>query len=283
MKKRIILRKNIDIFLNRYDIVKKCLKINNRNYLFRVLIKLKLPISFFFGEWKKNLKNIEEIIIFDNAYNNQLAKYIKRKNKDIKIILWYWNSLIEYGNENIAKNDEYIDEIWTYNKFDAQKNNLKVNTQFYSKELSIEDNIQQDIVFMGREKGRKQELNALKEKFNELNLNSEFLIIEKESDLISYDEYLKMIAKSKCILDYGMLDYCGLSLRPLEALFFERKLITNNKDIVNYDFYNKDNIFILGIDEINNLPNFLNSPYKKIDKKIIEKYDFDSWISRFED
>ena len=67
----------------------------------------------------------------------------------------------------------------------------------------------------------------------------------------------------------------------MEALFLERKLITNNTDIKNYDFYNHDNIFILGEDNINEIKEFINKPYKKIDQDIIDYYDFDQWLNRF--
>ena len=90
-----------------------------------------------------------------------------------------------------------------------------------------------------------------------------------------------MIAESKCILDYNQEGQVGLSLRPMEALFLERKLITNNTDIKNYDFYNHDNIFILGEDNINEIKEFINKPYKKIDQDIIDYYDFDQWLNRF--
>ena len=64
-------------------------------------------------------------------------------------------------------------------------------------------------------------------------------------------------------------------------MFLERKLITNNTDIKNYDFYNHDNIFILGEDNINEIKEFINKPYKKIDQDIIDYYDFDQWLNRF--
>ena len=68
----------------------------------------------------------------------------------------------------------------------------------------------------------------------------------------------------------------------MEALFFEKKLITNNKDIKNYDFYNPSNIFILGENNIEDIKEFINKPYEKVEQKIIDYYDFEQWLSRFE-
>jgi hypothetical protein len=98
---------------------------------------------------------------------------------------------------------------------------------------------------------------------------------------ISYDDVLVKIGKSKAILDYLSDPSDGLSLRPMESIFHKKKLITNSKLIANYDFYRPQNIFILGRDNLSDLPEFLNSPYEEIDKEIIEKYDFKNWLNRF--
>lgn len=73
----------------------------------------------------------------------------------------------------------------------------------------------------------------------------------------------------------------GLTLRVLESLFFEKKLITNNINIINCEFYNKNNIFIINKDNLDDLNDFLKSEYKKIDKKIINYFDYESWLNRF--
>ena len=47
------------------------------------------------------------------------------------------------------------------------------------------------------------------------------------------------------------------------------------------DFYCKDNIFIIGKDDINDLAEFINRPYKEVDSEIVDQYDFSSWLNRF--
>lgn len=49
--------------------------------------------------------------------------------------------------------------------------------------------------------------------------------------MISYQENLDNIRKSKCIVDVVQKGQIGLTLRPLESLFFKKKLLTNNKCI----------------------------------------------------
>ena len=113
-------------------------------------------------------------------------------------------------------------------------------------------------------------------------IKTNFKIIEDKKDYIKYDEYIKNIQTSKCILDYNTNNKIApLTLRPLEALFLNKKLITNNLDIINYDFYNPRNIFILGKDDINDIKKFIDTPYQIVDEKIVNYYDFNSWLQRF--
>ena len=95
---------------------------------------------------------------------------------------------------------------------------------------------------------------------------------------LAYNDVLKISARSKAIIEIVLPNQMGLTWRALEALFLKKKLITNNKNIKTYDFYNKDNIFIFGIDSISDLKSFINSPYVEIENSILKKYSFSTWI-----
>lgn len=274
----IIKMNNKDMFFEHYDGIEKYYKYPTTNIFLRVYKKLNLPLIYFFlGDWKKNIQKYDTVIFFDNGYSKYAFKYIKKRNKDIKIVFWYWNSLVEYKNKLIRS--KYIDEIWTYNKFDAQKYNLNYCPQFYSKKISLnQEKLENDVLFLGKNKGRKEKILEFKKMLEEQGLKCEFNIIENQKGFLKYQEYLNKVSKSKCILDFSHSEYCGLSLRPLESLFFEKKLITNNKDIVNYDFYNSNNIFVIGIDDVDRIKEFVSTPYEKVSKLIINKYDFEEWL-----
>ena len=72
-------------------------------------------------------------------------------------------------------------------------------------------------------------------------------------------------------------------MRCIEALFMKKKIITNNRAIVQYDFYNKNNILLLNMDQISieNIKKFLSLPYVDIDYKITQKYEFTQWLKNF--
>lgn len=57
-----------------------------------------------------------------------------------------------------------------------------------------------------------------------------------------------------------------------------KKLITTNASIVNYDFYNKKNILIINRENPQIDISFFSTPYEKINPEIYKKYSLSSWI-----
>lgn len=72
--------------------------------------------------------------------------------------------------------------------------------------------------------------------------------------------------------------HSGLSFRFFEGLYHEKKVITDNIFVKNYDFYHPDNIFITDYKKFDGLKEFLEKPYFPVDQKIVSKYGFDNWI-----
>lgn len=281
----IILKKDHENVFFKYidtDIIKKYYNCDERKIIFRIAMKLKFPIKFFLGNWYKDLEKYKKVICFDNGFNERILKSIKKKNPNIKVILWYWNPVLE-KSKRFLKN-EYIDEVWSFDKKDVEKYNLLYNTQFYSKNVKLDKKKKNkyDVIFVGTAKTRKKDIEDLEEELSNKKIKTMFKIIEKKSEYISYDKYLDMLSESKAILDFTDIGQTGLTLRAMEAIFLEKKLITNNVDIINYDFYDNNNVFILGKDDINDINKFINTNYKKIDENIVNYYDFDMWLKRFE-
>jgi hypothetical protein len=62
---------------------------------------------------------------------------------------------------------------------------------------------------------------------------------------LSYSEVLSQVSRAKVILDIQQKGQTGLSLRPFEAIGLQKKLITTNASIRDYDFYHPNNIMII--------------------------------------
>ena len=255
------------------------IRISSFGFFMKLLRKIKLDFCIY-GSWKKRLKQIDNIIIFDNGYNCSITKYIKKKNPECKIIFYYWN--IINSHNNLALYDSNIDEVWTFDKADAKRYDLKYNPQFYSKKVILEEKkIENDILFLGRDKNRKKTILELEKICLSKKIKTNFIVVKNERNLLSYQEYLDLLGNSRCILDILSKNQKGMTIRVMEALFLNKKLITNNQDIVNYDFYCKENIFVLGKDNLDDLEKFIKSNYKKIPDDIINNYNYESWLKRF--
>ena len=64
-----------------------------------------------------------------------------------------------------------------------------------------------------------------------------------------------------------------------EALGYRKKIITNNHDIVNYDFYDKNNIWVVSETNYEIPTTFFETEYVPIVEEILNKYMLSNWIS----
>lgn len=110
--------------------------------------------------------------------------------------------------------------------------------------------------------------------------NAEIKFIKKN---IEFDENLARINQADILVDVVNPVHHGLSFRTFEALYYGKKLITNNAVIQHYDFYHPDNILIWDGQDLSNITSFLARPYVQIDKNIVEKYSFENWIKNILD
>lgn len=250
----------------------------------------KIPEKYY----NQELKNIDTdiIIIFDPHCRIEFLEWIKNINPKARIILWLWNTVKEIGkNMPIDKVPSGI-EIWSYSKYDCKKYDLKYNTTFYPYEITtITTEIEYDVFFIGKDKGRLKDILSIKAKLDQMGLKTYFHITPTHQYELMHKSIYKakipyavvdrLISKSRCILDCEVDETAGLTIRPIEALYKNKKLITNNKAIKDEDFYNPNNIFIYGEDDDSNLVDFVKTEYKKPEAEIFEEYKMESWIQRF--
>ncbi len=89
----------------------------------------------------------------------------------------------------------------------------------------------------------------------------------------------RLIADAKVVLDCPLEGQDGLTVRTLETLHQKRKLITTNKEILKYPFYNSANIFLV-TEESPLIPmSFFETPF---DEKLtdVSNYSIDNFVTR---
>ncbi len=96
---------------------------------------------------------------------------------------------------------------------------------------------------------------------------------------LSKIDMLRLIARSRIVIDIERSVQTGLTMRTIEMLGANKKLITTNPKVRFCDFYSPSNIAI--IDRNNPVLStvFLSTPYAPQSPKITERYSIDSWIN----
>lgn len=271
-------------FFNKKNVLtSKVLK--NLNLFERILrklsIKLNIPQYYWFGSWKNNLQSVDTIIIFAALIEPDVLKLIKKFNPKARIIYWYWNPV--FRMKKIDKSSLDLMELWSFDPLDCKKLSLRFNTTLYFKEIQLPENtIIYDTMFIGRNKGRESHLKSLFDELIKNGLNIYTEIVSDNHKGIPYSEYLDILSKSKSLIDFVPEGQSGLTVRVMEHLFLKKKLITFDKTIINELFYLKENIFVIGVDDTNEMNFFLDSPYVELPTEIINYYDFEEWLKRFE-
>lgn len=102
--------------------------------------------------------------------------------------------------------------------------------------------------------------------------------IKTTEKLMLKEELAQAIRRSKAILDLGQGKQDGLSFRVYESLGYDRKLVTTSQDIVEYDFYDAQNIAIVNSDNLALPDNFFATEYRIPDASKLEKYTLRSWV-----
>ena len=245
-----------------------------------------LPYYMIFGfrlyKELKNLRSGDNVII--SAYTQRnLFNAIKHVVKDgVVINLWMWNPVS--SSSTFKKSIELLKQdnvkLHTFDTKDAADYGMTHHCTFYNMRYNNPAcNIEYDFYFLGAKKNRINEINHVQSILKRFKCN--FIIPIKDNDFITYKENLINIQKSRCIVDIVQNNQYDITLRPLEALAYRKKLITNNIHIKKYPFYNANNIFIINEDKTSDLDYFVNSTYVEIDEEIINQFDINTWVESF--
>lgn len=229
------------------------------------------------------------LVINTDFFSDEFLGIIKTKTD--KLVGYHWDGLDR--TPSIYSKIRFFDAFYVFDRKDAdEKNKIYFLTNFFFNfiELDYENSIKQDVFYLGTyvEK-RFNTLKSVAKTLSKENISHKILLFTWEkrqaeggitfvNEFLSYDENTKNVRSSKAILDLKLQEHNGLSFRFFEALKYRKKIITDNADVKNYDFYRRENIFILGEDQEDNLPNFIESPYLPIPFEIVNKYSFEHWF-----
>jgi hypothetical protein len=249
------------------------------------------------GLKEKNRTNfIKKIILENNSFDQTLI--IRPDKLEKEALLFLRKNSVEMscflfdGIENYHKQKKtlpFFDTVFSYDKVDVEKYNFQFLTN-YIYDDEIENNTITQLAFnITSFDNRFPILEKLAYYFSKNEIPYRFIVkkdrifvheyIEISNTYIKLSEVKNIISSSFALVDIQQQHQIGLSFRVFEALGFKKKLITNNQDIINYDFYNPNNIFIIS-DSNYEVPSiFFETDYIEVSSEIINRYGLNNWLS----
>jgi len=238
----------------------------------------------------ERLGHFDQILII-NPELISLDTHTKIKTYTDKYITFLYDSLERYFVKKEILN--LFDKIFSFDTKDCQKYDFEFITNYIYETAAVSTNTFKYKAFcILSEDNRVKTLFKINTFFERLELPSKFIVFsrinksESNSNIsytnkrISIKEVSKLLNDSEIFIDLIRDNQTGLSFRVFESLGLQRKLITTNESIKDFDFYKADNILIIDKNNPEVSESFLNSDYKPVPSEIIEKYSISNWCKR---
>lgn len=206
-----------------------------------------------------NINKSDNIIFIILGCNYLMEKIgfsacVKHFFPNSKIVYFFCDLVSKDKNKQkfLKEYRETADLIYSFDIYEAEKYGLKFHNLVYSDLFSLfpKQLCEYDISFIGQAKDRLDDIINAYESLSKKGLRCYFYVtgVSKEKQLyndkiiygnpIDYVEYLKIISKSKCLLELLQQEGTGNTIRVNEAIAFNKLLISNNKNLIKNSLYN---------------------------------------------
>lgn len=274
-KNVVLLEKNMRFEIDS-PILREICKIHNSD---KINGKVQLPLRQI---WKKVDKldkmadGGEKCFVFtDTSIRNVTVRTLESiKRKENKIAVFFLNPLSSLNDVSYALKlvkGNMIDYVYTIDQDDANKYGYKYCNCCYSKVELKKEKESIDVLYVGQNKGRLKTILTFARALE--NYNCKFYItgVRKKDQnpmknviynkKLRYEEILKLVSKSKCILECVQDGQSGFTFRFYEAICYDKKLITNNPFVKQTDYY-KDGFMLLTDHNCSDIYKFIENEKK---------------------
>lgn len=243
-------------------------------------------------------------VVKSEAIDKDIFGDLKAAFPKAKFVLYLWDGLdnVPNGKEKI----KLYDRVLTFDPVDAREYSLLHRPLFYCNDYAVKytqkDSYEYEVAFIGTAHSIRPRIVASLEEqcrarnkkcysylflpnpivylYNKL-LNRSYKGVKKSDihfESISPAQINSIYENSCCILDVEHAAQRGLTMRTIEMIGVGRKLITTNKSIKEYDFYNENNICVIDRDNPKVSDAFWTSSYEDVPGEIIGRYSLSSFV-----
>lgn len=231
-------------------------------------------------------------------------KEFKKLQPKCEMVFYTWDSFTNHIHPTTIL--KYFDKKFTFDSDDAIKHNINFRPLFYLdsyKSIKEEKNKRiYDLLFLGTAHSDRYEISTKVIQWSENNGFKCFYYYFMHSRLVyfykkKYDqtfkkfdfkklsfksltknEILELYKKTNVILDINHPGQKGLTMRTFEALGAGKKLITTNREIEKYSFYNPNNVYIINRDDIILDKGFFETEYEEVNQELYYKASIEGWL-----
>lgn len=231
---------------------------------------------------------------------------LRDRQKNIKTILYLWDSI--KNKKNAFSLIEHFDKVITFDESDMLLSDridflplFYINA--YDRKGKEKNKFIYNVAFIGTaHSGRYSIVNEI---IKQIDDNSDFKnfifffspskilfllkkIFTNELDGISFNDIsfksmtsrdmIAILDDTHIIIDIEHPNQNGLTMRTIEMLGMQKKIITTNASVKKYDFYNSQNIYIVDRKKPSIDVGFLQSDYEPVNESIREKYSLPLWL-----
>lgn len=251
-------------------------------------------------------KHFDKIIIFQGeATPEWFLRYLHNNYENTIKILYLWDSVSDKPHSLDYR--KYYDKIFTFDPCDANEFQLGFRPLFYINNYSPIDEAKIEkkyrFSFVGTVRNDRYAIlqkmkNDAEEKgysyFVYYFLQSRFIyfflkfvkrefpqssIKEFSFKSLSHTEIKRIVNSSEVVIDIQKPDQVGLTIRTIELLCMQKKFATTNKEIVKYDFFNKNNIAILDRNEPFIDSSFIEEKFETVHSEILDSYSLEFFLA----
>ncbi|WP_157766478.1 lipopolysaccharide biosynthesis protein [Pedobacter ginsengisoli] len=273
----------------------------NKNLLRRKIL------SYYGTIFKKTERKRYDYVFVINieAMLPSLLKTLKQQQSSAIFVLYMWDSL-----QNKKYTLDYLpffDRIYSFDKTDADAiPGVNFRPLFYIDsyaEIKTNIPIKNALCFIGTvHSDRYQLISEIRKQLAQLSLNTYFFMFFsspilffykkmvdikfynarfKEFSFRSFSQHktIQCIGESFAVLDIQHPSQTGLTIRTIEALGANKKLITTNVHIKEYDFYNPHNICVVNRDRPVIPKSFFETQYCPPEHALKCKYSLEGWLT----
>lgn len=239
------------------------------------------------------------VLIYDHnpfGGDNDFLSYIRNCYPKVRLAYIFTNVVkfsAAYEMRYLDKLNQMYEVVFAFDPMDARNFNFSYSPLIYDADDSINASEEiSGVFYVGQAKDRFKLLIDIFERLKMLNIRRDFHIVNvsdagkvhsdeiKYNKYITYDDAVKKIKSHSCLVDVIQGNSEGLTIKVCEAVCYNKKLITTNKHVVDYPFY--DSRFILVIDKPEDISKefFENNIYVEYTQEGKEYFSADNFLKR---